>query len=297
MAKKLSLKHKIIALCALVLVAGGACAVYLALKPNVPSERKMARIMADIYMADAVLQEHTTRGPKDKTIENTYHTILTHYEITKTQYDSAVAWYSRHPQKMSSVYERAIAILSQREEIVKSVAAHADSVTKAIDAINDSLTTTFQLPKTVILPLVDKNDTIKKFLKPNAKKYDRLTFDVDLDSLVGGHLDLRQRYTVTKSIEPTPKAYARIIITYADTTETSDSVRLEAFKRVTQRVSELSAKLKDSIPAVKAQISLFDAKGLKDMSVTMREIKVSYKPYDVVDTTNYDNLLPSLFAY
>ena len=291
------LRKKIILWCALALVAGGAYAVYLATRPDVPSERKMARILADIYMADAILQETVNRGPKDKTIENLYHTVLGHYGLTKVEYDTVVAWYSRHPHKMSSVYERAIAILSEREERIKAVAALTDSIEAAVKARNDSITVTFPLPKTVTLPLAAEADSLKKHLAPNPKRYDSFAIDIDLDSLIGGHIDLKQRYTVGKAQEKATQAYARIIVSYADTTETRDSVRLETARRVTQRVVEIRSNLKPGVEAVSAKVVLFDAKGLKDMNVTMKEVALTYKPYDVEDTTNYDNLLPSLFAY
>ena len=297
MAKKQSLKHNIIILCALALLAGGAYALYLHSRPNVPSERQMARIMADLYMADAILQEIPSRGPKDKTIENTYHSILAHYNLSKLQYDSAMAFYARNPSKMSAVYERTIAILSEREEQVKTIANIADSTAKAINAINDSLTHSFQAPSTILLPLIPSADSLKKYLLPSPRRYDQVTLNIPLDSLQGGHIDVSHRYTVTKALSQTPKAFMRILITYADSTTSADSIRLDAYKRVTQRAVELSSTLRDSIPAVHASISLYRAKGLKDMAITLREIKLSYKPYDVVDTTNYDNLLPSLFAY
>lgn len=283
--------------CALALVAGGACAIYLAVRPNVPNEKKMARIMADLYMADAILQEVSTKGPKDKTIENTYHTVLDHYGLTKAQYDSVLAWYSHHPDKMSSVYERTIAILSQREEKVKAIANLTDSIASAIEAQNDSITVTYPLPKSVVLPLDEKADSLKKNLFPNSKRYESFAFNIELDSLKGGRLHLSQRYSITKTLDTETTAFARLIVSYADTTETRDSVRLETNRRITQRISELRAQLKPDAVAVGVKVVLFEDKRLKDMRVAMREIKLTYKPYDIVDTTNYDNILPSLFAY
>lgn len=72
---------------------------------------------------------------------------------------------------------------------------------------------------------------------------------------------------------------------------------LDATRRVSQRDAELSVNLKDSVPAVRAQVTLFGAKGLRDMTMALRDIRVCYKPYDVVDSTDYDSLLPPLFAY
>lgn len=299
MPNKKKRKAYIIALCALALVAGGAYAVFTAMRPAVPNERKMARVLADIYTADAVLQEYMPHGSKDKTIEETYHSIFEHYGLTKASYDSAVAYYSRRPKKMSSVYERAVAILSEREAKVKAVADRADSTARAVEAQNDSITSQLLGTKalTFSLPLADKNDSLRKFLKPTPRKYRRVEMSFDLDSLTGGHIDVKQRYTVTKSVETSPNAYVRVVVSYADTTETRDSVRLDAHRRVTQREANLVANLKEGVAAVRADVTFFEAPDLKDMTVLLREMRVCYKPYDVVDTTDYDNLLPSLFAY
>lgn len=272
---------------------------YFFLRPDVPSPKQMSRVVADLYTADAVLQERTQRGPADKTIERTYNTILRHHGLTKAQYDSAVAYYSKTPGEMSAIYERAIAILSEREARVKMVADKADSASRAVTAANDSLTVQLAAsrPFVLSLPLADKADSLGEYLRPSRKRYDRVQVDVDLDSLCGGHIDLRHRYTVSKAVASSPRAYALIVVSYADSTETRDSLSLDATRRVTQRDAELSARLRDSVPAVRAQVTLFGAKDLRDMTMALRDIRLTYKPYDVVDTTDYDSMLPSLFAY
>lgn len=272
---------------------------YLLFRPDVPDPKQMSRVVADLYTADAVLQERTLRGAADKTIEQTYNTILRHHGLTKAQYDSAVAHYAKKPGEMSAIYERAIAILSQREARVKVVADKADSASRAVAAVNDSLTVQLasSRPFAIALPLADKADTLGRYLRPSRTRYDRVQMDFDLDSLRGGHIDLRQRYTVSKTVADAPKAYARIVVSYADSTETRDSLSLDATRRVAQRDAELSAVLKDSVPAVRAEVTLFGAKDLRGMTMALRDIRVSYKPYDVVDSTDYDSLLPLLFAY
>lgn len=268
-------------------------------RSDVPDTKQMARVVADLYTADAVLQERTLRGAADKTIERTYNTILRHHGLTKVQYDSAVAHYAKKPGEMSAIYERVIAILSEREARVKVVADKADSASRAVAAANDSLTVQLasSRPFAIALPLADKEDSLGRYLRPSRKRYDRVQMDFELDSLHGGHIDLRQRYTVSKAVADSPRAYARVVVSYADSTETRDSLPLDATRRVSQRDTELSVILKDSVPAVRAQVTLFGAKGLRDMTMALRDIRVSYKPYDVVDTTDYDSLLPLLFAY
>lgn len=290
--------------------------LYPYLFPPVPREKRMARIMADIYTADAILQECQSCGQKDKTIESTYRTVLGHYGLTKADYDSAVAWYSCDPKKFASVYERVVAILTTREDMVRAVAERVDSIEKRIEHINDSLTLDLIGSKlTLSLPLGEKDDSLKTYLKPGAKKYTTVERTFDLDSLRGGHLDVSYKYTISdpgdkvksksgsavKAQAPPvakyPDGFLRVIVSYADTTDMRDSLKISVSRRVVQREAKLTVNLRDSVAATSARVVLFENKGLKDMSMVLRDIHVTYKPYDVVDTTNYDSIIPSLFAY
>lgn len=323
-------KKKVIVVSSIVVaVAALATGLYFLLKPDVPSERRMARILADIYTADAILQEYQNKGGNDRTIENTYHTVLSHYGMTKAKYDSAVAWYSRDPKKFSSVYERVVAILSTREEVIKQVADRMDSISTAIEALNDSLTSEPMGPKfTLKIPIEEKCDSLKEFLRPSGKRFTNVGKEIELDSLVGGHIDLFYKYSITKpgkdevvsknskpknfaknakpggkpgSAKPVtvkyPDAYARIHVTYADTVTTRDSLVISVSKRVVQREAKLTVDLRDSVPATKVEVVVFENVNLKDMELTLRDIRLTYKPYDIVDTTDYDSVIPSLFAY
>lgn len=314
----------VIAVLSVVALSVAALLLYPYLFPPAPREKRMARIMADIYTADAILQECQSRGSKDKTIESTYRTVLGHYGLTKADYDSAVAWYSRNPKKFASVYERVVAILSTREDMVRVVAERVDSIEQRIEHINDSLTSDLIGSKlTLNLPLEVKDDSLKSYLKPNGRKYTTAERTFELDSLRGGHLDVSYKYTISNpgdkdSAKPAgkgrvmsgaakkkqtppvykyPDGFMRVIISYADTTDTRDSLKIAVSRRVVQREASLSVNLRDSVAATSARVVFFENVGLKDMSMAMRDIKVTYKPYDVVDTTNYDSIIPSLFAY
>lgn len=63
MASKKDNKRKyVIASCASLVVACVAFVLYQVFKPDVPDEKTMARMVADIYLADAILQETGTNG-------------------------------------------------------------------------------------------------------------------------------------------------------------------------------------------------------------------------------------------
>lgn len=317
-------KKIIIAAMVLAALAIAAVVLYPYLAPPAPREKRMARIMADIYTADAILQECTSKGQKDKTIEQTYHTVLSHYGLTKAEYDSAVAWYSAEPKRFASVYERVVAILTTREAMMKEVAERVDSIEKRIEEINDSLTTDLLGCRlTLSLPLNEKDDSLKTYLQPSAKKYTSAeqTFNFDTLTVSGGHLDVSYKYTISnpgdkdkakpkangkpktggKASPPTvhkyPDGYLRVIVSYADTVETRDSLIISVSRRISQREAKLTVNLRDSVQAKSARVVFFENTDLKLMEMALRDIHVTYKPYDVVDTTNYDSVIPSLFAY
>lgn len=310
-------KKKItIAIAVAIALGVAALLAYPRLAPPAPRERLMARIMADIYTADAILQETSAKSAKDKTIEQTYHTVLAHYGLSKAEYDSALAWYSKDPQKFASVYERVVAIMTTREDMVRIIAERVDSLERRIDELNDSLTSDLIGSKlSISLPLAEKSDSLGAYLLPSKRRYTRVERDFALDSLHGGHFDVSYKYSISKPGDPAkakkeksadsksvtvakyPDAFARVFVSYADSTRTTDSLVIAVSRRIVQREAKLSVNIKDSVAAIRARVVFFENKNLKDMEVSLRDIKVTYKPYDVVDTTNYDNIIPSLFAY
>ena len=302
-------KKKITIAIAVVIALGvAALLAYPRLAPPAPRERLMARIMADIYTADAILQETSAKSAKDKTIEQTYHTVLAHYGLSKAE--------SKDPQKFASVYERVVAIMTTREDMVRIIAERVDSLERRIDELNDSLTSDLIGSKlSISLPLAEKSDSLGDYLLPSKRRYTRVERDFALDSLHGGHFDVSYKYSISKPGDPAkakkeksadsksvtvakyPDAFARVFVSYADSTRTTDSLVIAVSRRIVQREAKLSVNIKDSVAAIRARVVFFENKNLKDMEVSLRDIKVTYKPYDVVDTTNYDNIIPSLFAY
>lgn len=194
--------------CAVAIVAAVAFVV-LGLRPSgVPDKKTMAAALADMYAVDALMQECQLVGDRDASVTRIYGTVLRKYGLTKLSYDSALAVYSRDPEAMAEVYERAVSILSQREANADMIAIYKDSVDRELTRINDSLCTHIgKLPTYVTLPLdtKTKEDTLRKYLTPKGKNYTKFAIDFDLDSIVGGYIAFKEKYTVQR-VEDTRKA-------------------------------------------------------------------------------------------
>ncbi len=297
-------KILIIASAALAILAGAAFAYFKTIGNNVPNEKKMARIVADMYIADALLQDYVVRGAKDLTVKQVYNTILQNHGLTMALYDSALAYYSLRPEDLSAIYERAVSIVSEREAAVKEIADRQDSIEHAIELANDSITTYLgKCPAILALPLSDKADSLKRYLFPKGKKYQRIAIDFDVDSISGGYVAFSQRYSISRVAKDSKgrdltsdTCRAILQLTLADGSTLSDTAIIENRRRVQQRDVELKVEIPDSATLVKVKLLPFECKVLHDMTVNIKDIKVFHKPYDIIDTTAHDFELPLLFT-
>lgn len=266
---------------------------YFVIKANdiIPSEKRMAQIMSDIYLADAIAQTkgnlYGTAAKSDKTVENTYHTILTHYGINKQIYDSALVWYSNHPDKYARVYEKIVNIISQKEGDFKVILAQRDSIEKVISRKRDSITVKIEKRSRYIhLPLEERDSIKNKDLK----------FTYELDSIKGGKIEASMRYIFPRKNEATKAPSFEIIVVYNDTIADTTSVTMQLGH--IQKTAELTYDVRKDIPAVKLQATLVKSPEFKKVVATLNEINITYIPYDIRDSVKFDEiLLPPLLSY
>lgn len=215
---------------------------WLFLRRDVVPERTLAHALADMYVVDAFMQDHSVNSSADRTIEEAYHTVLAHYGMTKQDYDTALAWYSRRPELYSHLYERAIDIIAEREALAQAAADRTDSASAAIKALNDSLTQKlFDWPDKWTVPGADKKDTLRRWLKPTPDKCTRVERTLPLDSLSGGRLSFRFRYDVN-TFRPGCRPLAQLRVTCGDSVLV-DSARLDANRRLMGRDVKLQLQL------------------------------------------------------
>ncbi|MBP5419851.1 MAG: DUF4296 domain-containing protein [Bacteroidales bacterium] len=281
-------RKKLISIAILVSVVIIAIASYNTYRNRlIPSKERMAQILSDIYIADAVVQHKTKDKGKEKVIEHIYKSVLSHYDLTKPQFDSIIAWYSEHPEKYSEVYFEVVALLSEREARFGRVLQMRDSVSSLIERMRDSLTVNFwRYGKEVIrLPFTEK-DTIPK----------NLVFDVDVDSLRGGKVTLEMTYMFPHKNESRDSCYMQLVAFYNDTI--ADTSKCIITRKTIRQTATLEQQLRDTLEATKITATLLTSKELKKTTANLSAIKFQYIPYEITDSVTFDEIqLPPIFSY
>lgn len=286
------MKKIIIIVIIIVAALASSLSAYLANRNSyVPDEERMAEILADIYIADAISQE---RGSKNgvnqkKETESAYRTVLNHYGIDKAQYDSAIAWYSHNLEDYAKVYELTVEILSKKEIQYQRVIAQRDSIRTRIAVLNDSI-------RQNLWP--HSNNLHWPLLPEDSLNLDRknLAFEINLDSLRGGEITLFQKYNFTakNKLKKSPKM--QMIVVYNDTIADTCYTHL-VLSRI-QKQSTIKKAVRDSIPALQLKVDLAQSDDMNDIDAAFINIALDYMPYEITDSMQFDEIqLPPLFNY
>lgn len=274
---------------AILLLSVGGWYLYIATRDSwIPSKHKMAQAIADIYLIDAVAQNGSfERNRNDHTIEKSYHTILSRYGINKTQYDSILGIYSKDPAELASLYEDVVTILTKRDADYENLYNKHDSIQKRITSLQDSLRVSFwKGPSYIHIPLADK-DTLDKNLR----------FSYKLDSIKGGIITYAFDYTFPRSNKNKDDVHSSLIIVYDK--DNADTCLVDLSKKsYTIQHFKVEQPVRDSIAAVEMKVCFIDTKKLKEHNVNLSSIKLTYMPYEITDSIQFDEIqLPNLFAY
>lgn len=275
----------------ILLVCGVALFAYHRSRNVIPSEKRMAQILADIYIADALFQAqgnlYTAAQKNNKTTESTYHTILSRYNIDKVVFDSAVAWYSARPDAYANVYERVVNILTKRESDFSVFLDKRDSVAKVIERLNDSLRVSYwKGQKSVHVPVEPRDSVDGKYLR----------FEYDLDSIKGGKINFFMNYIFPHKNEAKKSPSVEMIVVYNDTI--SDTISSVLSLSHIQKKLEIEYAVRDTIKAVKLKFDLMKSDEYKKVSATVSNIEIKYMPYQITDSVQFDEiLLPPLYSY
>ncbi len=253
----------------------------------IPGKERMAQILSDIYIADAVVQHKTKDKSKDKVIEHIYKSVLSHYDLTKPEFDSIIAWYSAHPEKYSEVYFEVVALLTEREARFGQVLQKRDSISALIDKMRDSLTVNYwKYGKEVIrLPFA-----------PKATFPKNLVFEVDVDSISGGTVTLEMTYMFPHKNEARDTCYMQLIAVYNDTI--ADTTQCLINRKTIRQTATIEQQIRDTLAATKLKATLLTSKQLKKTTANLSAIKFQYIPYEVTDSITFDEVqLPPIFSY
>jgi hypothetical protein len=101
-------------LCTIILSCSGVKRKYL-----IP-EKKLISIIVDMNIADGITFQYSP-GMKRMNLDSAavYGWVLEKHDVTKAQFDSTIAYYTKHPDRLDRIYEKVIASLSKMESEIK----------------------------------------------------------------------------------------------------------------------------------------------------------------------------------
>ena len=235
-------------------------------KPNfVPDQEQMSLLLADIYQVESVMSQSGRRIVKDDEKNAGYYkSILDEYHLTKVEFDSAISWYSSHPELFSDVYDDVISILSKRDAIVKKELAEQSAEKKdVIEQIPDKKSiwvgeNNYKLP-------LEKHDSTDIFLP----------FKIKADSIESGIVRLNAGFTFIKGNE-LDSALLRMWLCYADST--ADTVRYLINKTFKKQIGNVSQIIPDGKTLVSIEGFLFEHDTTKVSNVEIEDVKMVLLP-------------------
>ncbi len=283
------MKKKIIIIIAIAVVAVLAASIFFVYKTDRPDQKKMVSVFSDVYLLEAVIQQKGNLAQFNaQAVEECYHTLLAHHGLTKAEFDSTVAWFSRHPKEYSELNHAVIARLSSRETEFQTFYDRRDSIKKVINEVTDSIRLQFWSWPTTIRTPIEKTDTIDR----------RLRFDAEFDSLKGGRIYAKMKHVFPYRNPVKDSCEMRLIVAYNDSV--IDTVSTTIKKKVSQQTVSITYNVCDTLWAHEAELTLLTSpkKDLDKTISTLSDIEFYYMPYEVTDSIDINEIvLPPLFSY
>lgn len=81
---------------------------------GVLSTEKMARLMADVYTGESVIEFNPNVYNDDSTKKVVKQSVLAAHKVSSADFDSSIVWYGRHIEEYVKVCDRAVEILEER---------------------------------------------------------------------------------------------------------------------------------------------------------------------------------------
>lgn len=91
---------------------------------NILSQSKMADILFDMHKLEGTFTEKSDSIITIQDKRPFYNSILSKYNISQSQFDSSIVWYSKYPKKYERVYDNVIERLTLLDQDVKNRIYH-----------------------------------------------------------------------------------------------------------------------------------------------------------------------------
>jgi len=146
----------------------------------------MAMVLADIHIADATLNV-MMNSEKFTEIDDYYYSLLKKYGISRSRFDSSIAYYSIEPEAYAKVYENVMFIISQEEGEVFALPDDKKTIAKSKNDFNTiTITRTNFDGKRSVNLLLDKKVDINSFsgkysllFKATTKTSNKLEYNLE----------------------------------------------------------------------------------------------------------------------
>jgi hypothetical protein len=107
-------------------------------------QRKFTKLLVDLYLANAIAEDvSNTHKAYKLDSASLYGSVLKKYDVTKTQFDSTVMYYSRRPVAFQKVYNTVTVRLNY---LNSEIAAEQDKILAKIGVVIWQDTTTYRFP-------------------------------------------------------------------------------------------------------------------------------------------------------
>lgn len=103
---------------------------------GVLSQEKMVAVLLDVHIVEATIK---TLDSNSKRIEKQeyYNTMFAKHGITKEQFDHSLEWYSRHPNRLVTIYDEVKIQAEQLQARVEAYEFHPDDKPTRADSITE----------------------------------------------------------------------------------------------------------------------------------------------------------------
>lgn len=174
------------------------------------SDSKMENILYDLYIGEAVIDNHNSGMRGEQYKRDYYLSVLARNGVTEEQYDSSLVYYGQNIDDYYKIYDKVVARLEKEEVKFERLAAAEQNATKS--ATGDSVDIWSGEKNFAILPFghiqIIRNIPTDENFKPGDSFFVNFAINVFPDKL----------------IVESPKAY--LTIAYADGTVQTESIAI-----------------------------------------------------------------------
>lgn len=227
-----------------------------------PDKKKMVEILVDVHIAESALaNQRPSRNMGESMSNGMYKAILDKYGLTKTDFDSALVWYTSHPHIYLKIYDDVIARISDLD------AQAASELSKQEE--KDKLLAEKMSTKNLW------NDSANYYYPHTDSANIHLFFKIKTDSIKLGQLRYSALYRFNKS-DLKEKVELWMVANYNDSTR--DTLKTEIVRSIPSKRTVATQEVMKDKYLVGMEIHLLKHNSKVDPKVEIDSIMLEYIP-------------------